>query len=98
MAAAFGHAFSTLDFEGVAVKNPHIVIVPDLVGTKDPNNGFQTGTRVKMVDDLEDRADMLIGMSILKKLHLYIAFGENKLYLSEASAPSNSAGAAQPPP
>jgi len=87
MAAAFGRVFSKLDFEGVAVSNPHIVIVPDLIGSKDPNNGFQTGTRSKMVDDLEDRPDMLIGMDILKKLHLYIAFGENKLYISEASTP-----------
>jgi predicted aspartyl protease len=87
MAAAFGRVFSTLDFDGVAVKNPHIVILPDLMGSKDPNNGFQTGTRAKMVDDLEGRPDMLIGMNILKKLHLYIAFGEKKLYISEASSP-----------
>ena len=87
MAAAFGRVFSTLDFEGVAVSNPHVVIVPELMGTKDPNNGFQTGSRVKKVDDDVDRADMLIGMDILKKLHLYIAFGENRLYISEASAP-----------
>jgi hypothetical protein len=101
MAAAFGRVFSTLDFEGVAVKNPHVVIVPELIGSKDPNNGFQTGTRTKMVDDLEDRPDMLVGMDILKKLHLYIAFDENKLYISEAStppklpdAPTSAAGAA----
>jgi len=98
MVAAFGHVFSTLDFEGVAVKNPHIVIVPDLIGSKDPNNSARTDNRAKMVDDLDDRADMLIGMNILKKLHLYIAFGENKLYLSEASTPSKPAEAAQPQP
>ena len=86
MAAAFGRVFSTLDFEGVAVQNPHIVIVPELIGSKDPNNGTRTDTRTKKVDDLDDRPDMLIGMDILKKLHLYIAFGENKLYISEASA------------
>ena len=100
MAAAFGRVFSTLDFEGVAVKNPHVVIVPDLIGTKDPNNGFQTGSRTKRVYDDIDRADMLIGMDVLKKLHLYIAFGENKIYVSEASAPPKSAegAAAQPQP
>ena len=87
MAAAFGRVFSTLDFEGVAVKNPHITIVPDLIGKKDPNNGMRTDTRAKMVDDIEDRPDMLIGMDILKKLHIYIAFDENKIYISEASAP-----------
>jgi predicted aspartyl protease len=87
MAAAFGRVFSTLDFEGVAVQNPHVVIVPNLIGKKDPNNGMRTGTRAKMVDDIEDRPDLLVGMDVLKKLHLYIAFGENKIYISEASAP-----------
>jgi len=100
MAAAFGRVFSTLDFEGVAVANPHIVIVPDLVGSKDPNNGYQTGSRAKKVDDEVDRADILIGMNILSKLHLYIAFDERKLYISEASTapkPSEPANPASAP-
>ena len=88
MAAAFGRVFSTLDFEGVAVNNPHVTIVPDLMGSRDPNNGFQTGSRARRVDDDVDRPDMLIGMDILKKLHLYIAFEENRIYLSEASTPA----------
>jgi predicted aspartyl protease len=87
MAAAFGRVFSTLDFEGVAVHNPHVVIVPDLLGSKDPNNGYRTDSHIKKVDDDVDRADLLIGMDILKKLHLYIAFDEKKLYISEASTP-----------
>ena len=87
MAAAFGRVFNTLDFEGVAVKNPHVIVMPDLVGSKDPNNGFRTDTRAKRVDDLEDRADMLIGMDIVRKLHLYIAFGESRIFISEASTP-----------
>lgn len=87
MAAAFGRVFNTLDFEGVAVKNPHVIIMPDLVGSKDPNNGFRTDTRTKRVDDLDDRPDMLIGMDILRKLHLYIAFDESRMFISEASAP-----------
>lgn len=87
MAAAFGRVFGTLDFEGVAVKNPHVIIMPDLVGSKDPNNGFRTDTRAKRVDDLDDRPDMLIGMDILRKLHLYIAFDESRIFISEASAP-----------
>jgi hypothetical protein len=87
MAAAFGRVFSSLDFEGVAVKNPHIVIRPDLIGSKDPNNGFRTDTRVMKDDDLEDRPDLLIGMDVLKKLHLYFAFGETRIYISEASTP-----------
>ena len=30
---------------------------------------------------------MLIGMNILSKLHLYIAFREQKIYITPASAP-----------
>jgi hypothetical protein len=87
MAAAFERVFSTLDFEGIAVTNPHVVIIPQLVGSKDRNNGFRTDSRVKMVDDIDDAPDMLIGMDILKKLHLYIAFGEDRIFISEASTP-----------
>jgi len=93
MAAAYGRIFSSLDFEGVAVKNPHVVVIPQLVGSKDPNNGQRTGNLTKRVDDPDDQADMLIGMNILRKLHLYIAFGESRIYISEASAPPKLEGA-----
>jgi len=86
MAAAYGHIFSTLDFEGVAVKNPHVVVIPQLMGSKDPNNSQRTGNLTKRIDDPEDQTDMLIGMDILRKLRLYIAFGESRIYISEASA------------
>jgi hypothetical protein len=39
---------------------------------------------------------MLVGMDILQKLHLYIAFDENKLYISEASTPPKLPDAAAP--
>ncbi|HEY2011280.1 MAG TPA: retropepsin-like aspartic protease [Rhizomicrobium sp.] len=87
MVAAFGRIFSTLDFEGVAVKNPHVIIIPELVGSKDPDNGIRTGSLIKRYDDLDDQPDMLIGMDILRKLHLYIAFDEEKIYISESSPP-----------
>ena len=87
MAAAYGRVFSTLDFEGVAVTNPHVIIMPDLVGSKDPNNARQTGNLTRMMDDPDDPPDMLIGMDILRKLHLYIAFDESHIFISEASAP-----------
>jgi predicted aspartyl protease len=87
MAAAFGRVFDTLDFEGVAVKNPHVIVIPQLVGSRDPNNGFRTDTRARQVDDLDDQSDMLIGMDIVRKLHLYIAFGEGRIFINEASPP-----------
>jgi predicted aspartyl protease len=85
---AFEHIFKKLSFDGLEVANPHVIVIPDKVGSKDPNNGFVTGTRTRRVDD-RDSADpvMLIGMNILSKLHLYIAFGENRIYVTPAAAP-----------
>ncbi len=85
---AFEHIFKKLSFEGLEVANPHVIVIPDKVGSNDPNNGFITGTRTRRVDD-RDASDpaMLIGMNILSKLHLYIAFAENKIYITPASAP-----------
>jgi predicted aspartyl protease len=85
---AFEHVFQKLSFEGLEVGNPHIAIIPDKIGSKDPNNGFVTGSRTKKVDDREVSAPtMLIGMNILSKLHLYIAFREQKIYITPASLP-----------
>jgi hypothetical protein len=84
----FEHIFQKLTFEGLEVGNPHITIIPDKTGSKDPNNDFVTGSRVHRVDD-GDPTDpvMLIGMNILTKLRLYIAFSERKIYITPASAP-----------
>jgi predicted aspartyl protease len=86
--AVFQHTFDTLDFEGVAVKNAHVNILPDMVGSKDANNAQRTGNRARMTDDLDDHSDMLVGMDILRRLHLYIAFDESRIFLSEASTPA----------
>lgn len=90
---AFGHVFSTLTFEGVTVSNPHVTVIPDLVGAKDPNNSRVTGSSIAKVDD-GFGAEMTIGMDVLRKLHLYVAFGERRLYITPASAP---AATANPP-
>lgn len=93
MSGAFGRVFGTLDFEGVAVKNPHVVIRPELVGSKDANNDFQTGSRVKRVDDIDDQPDLIVGMDVLKRLRMYIAFDERKIYISPATSPATQASA-----
>ncbi len=47
---------------------------PDI--TLIPDRGSETGSR---------GPDMILGISILRQLHLYIAYGEKKLYLTAAS-------------
>jgi hypothetical protein len=82
----FGHVFSSLTFDGVTVTNPHVAVIPDLVGSKDPNNVTRADSRVRRVDD-NIGIQLTIGMDVLRKLHLFIAFGERKLYVTPASAP-----------
>jgi predicted aspartyl protease len=63
----YEHAFKQLDFDGITVKNPHIMVASD---------GFLPGRNT----------DMIIGITILRQLHLYIAYDEEKLYITPASA------------
>jgi hypothetical protein len=91
----FGHVFSSLAFDGVAVANPHVAIIPDLVGAKDPNNSVATGSLIQHVDD-GLAPELTVGMDVLRHLHLYIAFDEHKLYISAAGAPPATNAAATP--
>jgi hypothetical protein len=84
----FGHIFQKMSFDGLEVTNPRVVVLPDLVGSKDVNNGYVTGSRVQRVDDLDPtEPPMLIGMNILTKLHLFLDFSEHKIYVTPASPP-----------
>ena len=82
----FGYVFHSLAFEGIAVSNPHVVILPDLIGKKDPSNDFMLDSHINRVDDGLG-ADLSIGMDVLKHLHLYIAYRERKLYITPPDQP-----------
>jgi hypothetical protein len=92
----FGHVFGSLTFDGITVNNPHIAIMPDLLGSKDPDNDFTTGSRIQRVDDGLG-SEVTIGMDVLRRLHLYIAFDERKLYITAANAGAPIAPAADAP-
>ena len=95
----FEHVFQKLSFEGLEVGNPHIAIIPDKTGSKDPNNSVVTGSRLHRIDDADSSDPVMpIGMNILNKLHLYIAFNERKIYITPASAPQSAPAAAAPEP
>jgi predicted aspartyl protease len=85
---AFGHVFSSLAFEGITISNPHIVITQNLTGAKDPNNNPVTGSLTDRVDD-NLASEVTIGMDVLKRLHIYIAYRESKLYITPASPPAD---------
>jgi hypothetical protein len=86
----FGYVFKTITFGNVTVTNPHVAVLPDVVGRNDPNNRFRTDSHVVRVDDnLEP--DITIGMDVLRQLHVYIAAKEEKLYLTAADVPKAAA-------
>jgi hypothetical protein len=84
---SFTYTFPSLTFDTVTVTNARFLVTPNLTGTKDPNNSFRTDTRIFRVDD-GIGGNTTIGLDVLRKLRLYIAYGERKLYITPASAPA----------
>jgi hypothetical protein len=82
----FGHVFSTLTFDAVTVSNPHFAVIPDLIGSKDPDNSSRTDSRIRRIDD-NIGPQVTIGMDVLRKLRLFVAFSEHKLYVTPATMP-----------
>jgi predicted aspartyl protease len=84
-ATTYRHIFPTLSMGGLTIANPQVEIVPDLLhqviadATLPP-----TGSRLGKGRGSGD-AKMLIGMNILSQFHLYIAYREEKLYVTAAS-------------
>jgi predicted aspartyl protease len=64
------HAFNMLTFDGVNVVNPDIVLIPK------KNFGNQP----------RHEGELILGMSVLRQLHLYVAYKEQMLYLTAAEA------------
>ncbi|MGA7713757.1 MAG: aspartyl protease family protein [Rhizomicrobium sp.] len=69
------YPFKTLTLQGVVVNNPRIRLVPD--DKSKVMGGFAGMSR---------EPDMILGMSVLRQLHLYIAYHEGKIYATPASA------------
>jgi hypothetical protein len=80
----YGHVFKSLSFGSITVNNPHIDINPREMG-RDLSKVGLGGSRVRTEKDLIDQPDLIIGMNVLRKLHLYIAMKEDKMYISDAS-------------
>ncbi len=64
------YPFKTLSFGGVTVLNPNIDLYPDTL--------HYLGT--------SDEDEMIVGMSILRQLHLYLSYREKTLYVTPAGS------------
>jgi predicted aspartyl protease len=72
--------FEKLEIGGVTIDNPMLLLLPDLVA--------KAGHRTRPGSFMTARnglVDMLVGMNVLRRLHVYIAYKERKLYITEAA-------------
>lgn len=87
----FNYTFHSLSLEGINIANPHLTIIPEQMGTKDYDNTVVTGSMITKAND-GMQPEFIIGMDVLSKLHLYIAYGEKKLYITPPDQPVAAAG------
>ncbi|HVJ51567.1 MAG TPA: retropepsin-like aspartic protease [Aliidongia sp.] len=74
----------TLSIEGIAMRNPTIFLLPDKLYETLGKDDFRGQGQVSR--DFADLPELTIGTSVLQKLHLYIAYGEKRLYATAANA------------
>ena len=84
--STYRHAFKSLEMPGVQVANPAISIYD-----QDPGQDCSDRTRLKTTDSGQVQeykcyggADVFLGLSVLRRLHLYFAFDEKMLYATAA--------------
>ena len=68
----YGHVFGNLALGAIPVANPHVTIIPDHAND---------GSAITL-----GGPELIIGMNVLKTLHIYFAFREGKMYVSQAFA------------
>ncbi len=86
-ATTYRHVFSlALAFDGIVVTNLQAQIIPRDSAASSGHWSMPstppTGTRISDPRKLESDASMLIGMNILRHFHIYIAYKEEKLYVT----------------
>jgi Aspartyl protease len=84
-ATVYAYPFKTLTFEGVTISNPKVRILPNVMG-KNADQTHKVNTLIGRNSDDIALSEVIVGMDVLAKLHLYFAFKEHKLYITEASA------------
>ena len=79
------HSFVKLSFGEMTIEHPEVMIVPDVMNHNADRSPMARNPLYHHNDDLV-LPELSLGMDVLKHLHLYIAFGEQALYLAPADA------------
>ncbi len=87
----YRHLFDKLTFEGVEVTNLQVYLLPNQVAVHDrPRSLFLLGPRRTLSGNRVFASggvsipDVIIGMDVLRHLHVYFAAKEKRLYISDA--------------
>lgn len=72
----------------ISLGNPQVDLIADYQGNSNIQGIQHTGSKLQPKTAAVKLPDMLLGMNVLKHLHIYIAYGEQKLYVTPASAPA----------
>lgn len=81
-AKVYRKQFVTLSFGGVTVTNPVLDLIPDKQ-TDAFGDTRPTGSLIHPAD--AGLPDLIVGMPVLSKLHIYVAYKERKVYITAAS-------------
>jgi len=94
---AYRHTFKSLQLEGITIANPTVFIWDDQMKYGEQQHP-NTGSRLSDVTEASGKTDLVIGMRELRHLHIYIAYKEQKLYITAATPPASPAVAASGTP
>ena len=75
------HNFSKMSFGGMTVDNPEVMVVPDIMSRNADKSPMARNRAYHHNADLM-LPELSLGMDVLKHLHLFMAFGEQALYIA----------------
>lgn len=99
-AQEYERTFKTLTIAGITFNNPKLTLIPDLLRNHQINDhNPKINSHIDTNNEAEGLDDVMVGLEELRHLHVYIAYKEQKLYISPISAPEPTqvASPAQPP-
>jgi hypothetical protein len=79
------HTFSNLSFAGITMENPEILILPDVMNRNADTSRIADRPAYRHNEGLK-LPELSLGMDVLKHLHLFMAFGEQALYVAPVEA------------
>lgn len=79
----YAYNFGVLSFGNVAIYHPYLVLTHSVM-VRGMNTGPRTGTLLRDVNQNNGlQPTLMIGTDLLKKLHIYIAFKEKMIYITQ---------------